>query len=593
MASPLPICSHPCGISGASYTNSESWESISYANHCKERSRSRDVSGSSRSFLKPQQAEGYTEPHSYHDVMDDQFPFPGDAEICARLNEAPQEGTSAGFDKTEPRVGTSSPVASSRSDDGYDSGSGGSDKTPLVDPSDGNYEDKKGDGGGRKSKNTLSMIKMATRRQWLTLLGVCFVNFSSNTSLTVLTAFFSTDADKRNINEFIISLVFGCYAIVVSVSCPIFGYVVPYVGAKTMVLAGLAVSGIMSFGFSQLYRLEDTVTYIALCLVIRSIQALGCSFYYIGATVILSKEWRDNLTFAMGIGHIFTGLGMIVGPLIGGWLYKVSGFALPFIVIGVMMLIGFALCAITMKPVVSTEKPGNFCSLIRIPNIAATSFYMVLIWGAMDFNMPMLPLHMETELGVDSVTIGSMFFIMAVAYTFGSPFIGTFVKGRNNERLTMILGCLVISLAFLLIGPSPIFHPLGLTRPSVMLISVSMVLLGLGLSAAVVPNFNDLMYSATAGGMEDNNSTAGLVGGLFNGLIFFGEFLAPTVGGAIMGENHDYAIVSSIYAAAIFILVVCMVGCFYLINYIVEKREKKKSLPWSAKNTSSSYYGSI
>lgn len=45
----------------------------------------------------------------------------------------------------------------------------------------------------------------------------------------------------------------------------------------------------------------------------------------------------------MGFYEISTGLGMIIGPLLGGWLYSVGGFALPFYVVGGMMLFGAAL----------------------------------------------------------------------------------------------------------------------------------------------------------------------------------------------------------------------------------------------------------
>ena len=47
-----------------------------------------------------------------------------------------------------------------------------------------------------------------------------------------------------------------------------------------------------------------------------------------------------RLGLAMGFYEISTGLGMIVGPLLGGWLYSIGGFGLPFYVVGGMMLIG-------------------------------------------------------------------------------------------------------------------------------------------------------------------------------------------------------------------------------------------------------------
>jgi len=36
-----------------------------------------------------------------------------------------------------------------------------------------------------------------------------------------------------------------------------------------------------------------------------------------------------------GILQTFTGLGMLMGPIIGGYLFKLGGFSLPFYTVGV------------------------------------------------------------------------------------------------------------------------------------------------------------------------------------------------------------------------------------------------------------------
>ena len=62
------------------------------------------------------------------------------------------------------------------------------------------------------------------------------------------------------------------------------------------------------------------------------------------------SRWLSNLvvtenlqSLAMGFYEISTGLGMIIGPLLGGWLYSIGGFGLPFYAVGGMMLFGAAL----------------------------------------------------------------------------------------------------------------------------------------------------------------------------------------------------------------------------------------------------------
>ena len=58
----------------------------------------------------------------------------------------------------------------------------------------------------------------------------------------------------------------------------------------------------------------------------------------------------------MGFYEISTGLGMIIGPLLGGWLYSIGGFALPFYVVGGMMLFG-AVLNLFLVPTVRINNP--------------------------------------------------------------------------------------------------------------------------------------------------------------------------------------------------------------------------------------------
>ena len=53
----------------------------------------------------------------------------------------------------------------------------------------------------------------------------------------------------------------------------------------------------------------------------------------------------------MGFYEISTGLGMIIGPLLGGWLYDVGGFGLPFWVVGAIMFVGAILNYFTVPKV--------------------------------------------------------------------------------------------------------------------------------------------------------------------------------------------------------------------------------------------------
>ena len=49
---------------------------------------------------------------------------------------------------------------------------------------------------------------------------------------------------------------------------------------------------------------------------------------------MIAKEFPDNVATMFAILETFFGIGMILGPTIGGALYELGGFTLPFAVLG-------------------------------------------------------------------------------------------------------------------------------------------------------------------------------------------------------------------------------------------------------------------
>ena len=56
------------------------------------------------------------------------------------------------------------------------------------------------------------------------------------------------------------------------------------------------------------------------------------------AYAIIADLDPENISFYLGITEISTGLGYMVGPALGGWLYSIGGFTMPFLVLGTLLL---------------------------------------------------------------------------------------------------------------------------------------------------------------------------------------------------------------------------------------------------------------
>ena len=91
------------------------------------------------------------------------------------------------------------------------------------------------------------------------------------------------------------------------------------------------------------------------------------------------------------------------------------------------------------------------------------------------------------------------------------------------------------AIAYLIMGPSPWLEKIGIIIvSSIGQVTVSMVLLGVSLSAAVIPTCSELMEAARRERCEERASS--FISGWLNSLIFLGEFLGPLLGGLLLDQ---------------------------------------------------------
>ena len=199
-----------------------------------------------------------------------------------------------------------------------------------------------------KNRITPSMIKV--------LVGICYVNLASNACFSVLASFFDKVSEEKGVTKSEVGLIFGIFAGVNVIVSPLLGVLASYIGINFMFIGGILLASGCTILFSFVNLLQGRVMYITFCFLIRGVQAIGCAAYFTAALAILANEWGRRTALAMGFYEISTGLGMIIGPLLGGWLYDIGGFGLPFWVVGILMFLGSILNYFTVPKV---------CSLLR------------------------------------------------------------------------------------------------------------------------------------------------------------------------------------------------------------------------------------
>ncbi|XP_066286995.1 MFS-type transporter SLC18B1-like isoform X2 [Branchiostoma lanceolatum] len=207
-----------------------------------------------------------------------------------------------------------------------------------------------------------------------------------------------------------------------------------------------------------------------------------------------------------GILEIFTGVGMMAGPPIGGLLYKIGGFRLPFLSMGGLMLsCGVIVWILVPRQADEREgeqKSGQLWKLLKIPTVIVTCGIVVVMAAAMSYLDPILQPFLENQFSLSPTTIGLIFLLRSGVYTLLAPLWGWLADKKGASRIMTSGGMVTFAVSCVLIGPSPLLTEYGHVLPK-------------------------------DAGFEENVATYGVVSGLVYSFFAVGEFVGPTVSSAL------------------------------------------------------------
>jgi MFS family permease len=232
-------------------------------------------------------------------------------------------------------------------------------------------------------------------------------------------------------------LMFAAYAAGVLLATPIFGYLGDRLGCRKPMIIGVVLSAIavVLFCFGSHFYLG---------LLARVCQgAAAAATWTAGMALVAAKYVRDRVQM-MGLAMVGSTAGSIVGPFLGGLLFNLGGFQLPFYVCLAMVAID-ATMRVTLLPkdgAVGEESPDLKALLFdKSVLIAALAVAVAALgWGIIE---PLLPTHLEAD-GVTPMHVGLLFTCATIAYGFAAP-----VVARAVDRFTIkrTICCGIVAMA--------------------------------------------------------------------------------------------------------------------------------------------------
>ncbi|CAL4108385.1 unnamed protein product, partial [Meganyctiphanes norvegica] len=407
-----------------------------------------------------------------------------------------------------------------------------------------------------------------SRRQWVTLVVFSIAQFCNAVCVSLQAPFYPAEAEKKGATATEYGLVFGVFELIVFIISPIYGKYLDRIGPRLMNNAGITTVAVMCICFGFLDRIDDPKLFIAMSFIIRIVEALGNAAFITSAFTLIAAEFQTNVGAAFAAMETFFGLGLIVGPTVGGALYELGGYTLPFVVMGALLFVAAILVCILLpkrdeRPVDhDTEKgtKGSMLTMLKIPSIAIFAFTIMAASISIGFLQATLEPHLR-PLELTPVIMGVMFVLNGGAYAVLAPFWGWLCDHIFSPRLVTLVGSAIVSLSFILIGPVP-FIPLQMTLP---LVIAALVLHGVGFGAELVATFTGIQQDAISNGFTEGLSTYGLVSGLWTSVFALGCFIGPSLGGLILDSiGFQWG---TVFVVVLHILVLLFTGSYMIHVY--------------------------
>ncbi|XP_007567146.1 MFS-type transporter SLC18B1 isoform X1 [Poecilia formosa] len=378
-----------------------------------------------------------------------------------------------------------------------------------------------------------------TRIQILTLISLASVNFSSMICYSILGPFFPNEAVKKGASQTVVGLIFGCYAVCNLIGSMVMGRYIVQIGAKFMLIAGLFVSSVCTIMFGLLDRAPPGAPFISLCFIVRSVDAVGFAAAMTSTFAMTAKIFPNNVATVLGSLEIFTGLGLILGPPVGGWFYHSFGYEVPFLLLGCLLLIMVPFNIYVLPSIEAEPSKDSFFRLLFHGKVLLICFVIGTLSAGLGFIDATLSLFAMKTFNLSSGYVGLIMIGLSLPYCLASPVIGYFTDKYPGTRIGFtVTGGVITAACFFLLGPAPFFH----IKSQLWLLVLMLGLIGFSLGMTAIPTFPEIITCAHEQGFEEGLSTLGMVSGLFGAFWSTGMFYGPIVGGLITQRlNFEWA----------------------------------------------------
>ncbi|BES97650.1 transporter [Nesidiocoris tenuis] len=403
----------------------------------------------------------------------------------------------------------------------------------------------------------LKNLRSFSKRQILTLVVFSIADFCNAICVSLQAPFYPQEAEKKGASATEYGLVFGIFELVVFLISPFYGQHLNKIGPKFLFNGGIFTTGICAILFGFLDKVDGHLPFIILSFVIRIIEAMGNAAFLTASFAIIAKEFPENVATTFASLETFFGLGLIVGPTVGGALYEMGGYTTPFVVLGSALFLSAIMTAFVLpdhaEHEVDKKNNANLTSVLKIPGVLLAAVSIVVTSMSIGFLSATLEPHLR-KYHLSAMVLGLMFVINGGTYALTAPAWGWLCDKKITPKIATLIGCIFIIIGFSLIGPAPFLPE---TTKDLWVTIGGLVFHGLGIAALLVSSFTDALRTSIAHGFPNNLETYGLISGLWTSTFALGAFIGPSLAGILYDTwGFQYASMSIVILSIVIGLIV-------------------------------------
>ena len=181
--------------------------------------------------------------------------------------------------------------------------------------------------------------KEGKQKKMVNLYILLVLNFITNSGMSLLAPFYPDLAKQKNLDVFYVGLVFGVLNVGAFISAIVFGKMMMAWGRKLIISIGLVLICLTTFTYGIIKYIDQMYFFLSVSIIARLIQGVGCSAYSSIAYAYIPILFPESIEEKISYMEVTTGLGYMLGPLIGTLLFMAGDYSLPFYVFTAIFMV--------------------------------------------------------------------------------------------------------------------------------------------------------------------------------------------------------------------------------------------------------------